>query len=266
MVDPDGTPVWFELVTPDQDQAQVFYEAVAGWSVATSPMPEHGGYRIASARDGDGVAGLMARRGEMPTGWTLYFAAEDVDALAEKVRALGGRVHAGPMDIPHVGRFAAASDPQGVSFSIMRIAGTGAATAFRQSMPGDLSSVGHGVWIELATPDPEAAFDFYGRLFGWTKAGAMPMGDMGDYAFIGMGADVRPGAVMSSATTGAPARWNWYVQVPDIDAALAAARDKGGDVLQGPDEIPGGAFSANVRDAQGFRIGLVGPRRQEDGR
>lgn len=260
MANPDGTPIWFELITPDQDRAQEFYEAVAGWQIATSPMPEHGGYRIANARDGGSVAGLMGPppgTGGVP-GWTIYFASGDVDAMAARVKDLGGQVFFGPMDIPHVGRFATVGDPQGIVFSIMKGSSPESSTAFKQ-MAGD-AGLGHGVWIELATPDPDAALDFYGRLFGWSKEGAMPMGEMGDYTFIGGGGDVRPGAMMSSTKTGAPARWNWYVQVPDIDAAVATAKGKGGELLQGPDPIPGGGFSANVRDAQGLQVGLVGAR------
>lgn len=257
MANSDGTPIWFELTTPDQDKAQDFYQAVAGWQVETSDYAEHGGYRLGNAPDGGGVAGLMARQGEMPTGWSIYFAANDVDAMAEKVKALGGQVHAGPMDIPHVGRFAAVGDPQGVTFNIMKGDSPEDSRAFLQG-PGNF---GHGVWVELATPDPDAGLDFYGKLFGWEKQGAMPMGPMGDYTFIGTGEDFRPGAVMSSATTAAPARWNWYVHVPDIDAAIATAKDKGGAVFQEPMQIPGGDYSANVADAEGFQIGLVGPRK-----
>lgn len=260
MAHPDGTPIWFELTTPDPDKAQSFYQAVAGWQVAPSPMPEHNGYRIANAAGGEGVAGLMAPppgTGGVP-GWTLYFATGDVDAMAARAKELGGKVFFGPMEIPHVGRFAVVGDPQGVVFSIMTGSSPNASAAFKQ-MCGDVGD-GHGVWIELATPDPEGALDFYGKLFGWSKQGSMPMGEMGDYTFIGRGEQDRPGAVMSSKMTGAPARWNWYVQVPDIDAAVATAKEQGGELLQGPDPIPGGALSANLKDTQGFQIGIVGRR------
>ena len=56
----DGDPIWFELVTPDPSAAATFYERVFGWTMRTSPVAEHGGYVIASAADGEGVAGLMA--------------------------------------------------------------------------------------------------------------------------------------------------------------------------------------------------------------
>lgn len=260
MANQDGTPIWFELTTPDQDRAQAFYEAVMGWQIATSPMPEHGGYRMASAADGEFVGGLMTPppgMGGMP-GWTVYFAVSDVDAVAARIEELGGRLFFGPMDIPHVGRFAVVGDPQGVAFSIMKGDSPEDSTAFKM-VPG-AGSLGHAVWIELATPDPDAALDFYGQLFGWSKHGAMPMGEMGEYAFIGT-EDFRPGAMMSSEATGAPARWNWYVHVPDIDAAIATAQEQGGTLVDGPHEIPGGDYSAHIKDPQGSSVGVVGPRK-----
>lgn len=260
MANANGTPIWFELNAADANAAQAFYTAVAPWSVAPSPMAEHGGYRIASAPDGDGIAGIMTPPPGAPagSGWSIYFAVDDTDAFARKVGDAGGSVHFGPMDIPHVGRFAMCTDPQGVDFTIMTGFSAENSRAFVQMEDG--SGLGHAVWVELATPDPDAAFAFYGALFGYEKAGAMPMGDMGDYAFIAAG-DLRPGAIMPSTTTNAPARWNWYVEVADIDAAVATVRSRGGTVLWEPTEIPGGSFSANVADPQGNQIGLVGPRK-----
>lgn len=260
MSNPQGTPIWFELATPDAEAARDFYAAVAGWTIAPSPMAEHGGYLIASTPAGEGVAGLMTPSPQATAfpGWAVYFGVDDVDATAARAAGLGGSPLFGPMDIPHVGRFAVMRDPQGVPFTIMRGDSPEDSRAFVQMA----QAMGHGVWIELATPDPDAAFAFYGALFGFEKAGAMPMGEMGDYAFIGRGEDFRPGAVMSSATTGAPPRWSWYVNVPDIDAAIATATARGGTLLQGPDQIPGGDYSANLADPQGNAIGLVGPRKE----
>ncbi|GGB27881.1 hypothetical protein GCM10011380_16870 [Sphingomonas metalli] len=211
----DGQPVWFELTTEDPAAAADFYAAIAGWRIASSPVAEHGGYRIAEAGAGTGaVAGIMAPPpgGGFP-GWSVYFASRDVDAAAERVTALGGRLLFGPMDIPQVGRFATVADPQGVPFTLMSGDSAESPTAFRL----DPGAVGHGVWTELASPDPDAAFAFYGALFGWEKAGAMPMGDMGEYAFIGDG-EARPGAVMSSTLSGAPACGNgmcrWRISMP----------------------------------------------------
>ncbi|KQM21550.1 VOC family protein [Novosphingobium sp. Leaf2] len=254
-----GTPVWFELNVPDTGAAERFYTAITGWSVAQSPVAEHGGYRIASAPDGMPVAGMMTSPPGAPAfgGWAVYLGVDDTDAFAARVKALGGSVNFGPMDIPHVGRFAVCADPQGVVFFIMTGAGEDTSKAFLQMEGG--GSLGHAVWIELATPDTDAAFVFYGDLFGWTKAGAMPMGPMGDYAFIGAGA-LNPGAIMSSTATGAPAGWTWYVEVADIDDAVEAVRANGGAVIQGPDQIPGGNYSVKLVDPQHYPFGMVGPR------
>lgn len=254
----DGDPIWFELSTPDQAAAATFYERVFGWTMRTSPVAEHGGYVLAAAADGEAVAGLMTPPPGAPPGggWSLYLLAHDIAATLAKVDALGGRVVFGPMDIPHVGRFAVLLDQQGVPLSVMQPFAEDDARPFRQAPDAH----GHAVWIELATPDPDGAFAFYGGLFGWTKEGAMPMGEMGDYAFLGAGA-ARPGAVMSSTLTRAPQQWNVYFLVADIDAAIATAEGNGGKLIQGPDPIPGGDYSANIVDRAGHQVGMVGPRK-----
>lgn len=257
----DGTPIWFELTTPDQQAAAAFYAAVLGWTAQPSPMAEHGGYLIATAPDGEGVAGLMTPPPTMPagapTGWSIYFLARDLDATLAKAAELGGRTVFGPMDIPHVGRFAVLLDAQGVALTLMQPDREEATRPFKQTPDAH----GHAVWIELATPDPDGAFAFYGGLFGWTKEGAMSMGEMGEYAFLGAGEGVRPGAMMSSTLTRALTRWNSYFLVPDIDAAIATAEARDGKLIQGPDAIPGGDYSANIVDGHGHQVGLVGPRR-----
>ncbi len=251
-----GLPIWFELATADRAGAERFYPSIIDWTLATSPVPEHGGYGLASAPDGEQIAGIMAPPPGTPGGWSIYFGTDDLAATLDAARGAGGQVVFGPMDIPHVGVFAVVIDPQGVALHVMQPAAADDARPFRQSA----DAIGHAVWVELATPDPDGAFAFYEALFGWTRQGGMPMGDMGDYAFFGS-ATLSPGAIMSSRLTGAPARWNGYFLVADIDVALERARAGGGSVLQGPDPIPGGDYSANLADPAGHAIGLVGPRR-----
>lgn len=252
----DGTPIWFELATADRPAATDFYARVVGWVTAESPAPDHRDYVLARAPDGERVAGIMSPPPPgAPGGWSLYLLTHDLEATLATALAAGGKVAFGPMDIPHVGRVAVLHDPQGIVVSLMQPEREEPGRPFKPE-PG---AIGHGVWIELATPAPEAAFAFYGALFGWTREGAMPMGEMGEYAFMGAG-EARPGAIMSSALTGAPARWNVYFLVDDIDRAIDAAQAGGGTLIQGPDAIPGGDYSANILDPAGHQIGLVGPR------
>ena len=58
----DSTPIWFELNTADEAKAQHFYAAttgwMTGWTIAPSPMVEHGDYLIAGAPDDAAIAGI----------------------------------------------------------------------------------------------------------------------------------------------------------------------------------------------------------------
>jgi predicted enzyme related to lactoylglutathione lyase len=70
-------------------------------------------------------AGMMKIReewGDMPSNWSVYFAVEDCDASAKKVKSLGGTVLMPPSDIPRVGRFAAVQDPQGAYLTVIQLA------------------------------------------------------------------------------------------------------------------------------------------------
>ena len=109
-----------------------------GWTVAPRRWPSMAAIASPSAGDGERVGGLMTPPPGMAggPGWTVYFAAADVDAMAARVKELGGALHFGPMDIPHVGRFAVVGDPQGVAFSIMKGDSPEDSTAFKM-MPGD---------------------------------------------------------------------------------------------------------------------------------
>jgi len=82
MQNADGTPIWFELNTADEAKARHFYAATIGWTIARSPMPEHGAYMIASAPDGAAIAGITTPPPSAPSlsGWSIYFGTNDVDA------------------------------------------------------------------------------------------------------------------------------------------------------------------------------------------
>src|SRR3954451_19856985 len=92
-------------------------------------------------------------------------------------------------------------------------------------------------WIDTTQPDPDAAAEFYGGLFGWDLEDVMPPGSEAKY-FIGRirGGDV---AAVSSRPEGAPpgAVWNTYIAVESADEASAKVRDAGGSVLSEPFDV-----------------------------
>ena len=65
-------------------------------------------------------ATVTAEWGEIPPHWMTYFAIDNCDAGAEKVKALGGQVMHRPFDSPY-GRIAVVSDPYGAVFSIIQM-------------------------------------------------------------------------------------------------------------------------------------------------
>lgn len=255
MANKQGDFIWYELLTSDPDAAAAFYGAVVGWK-GRELEAAYGGYRIFSSEHGD-VAGYMETPAEaaaagMRPAWLGYVAVEDVDAKTREIVEAGGSVHMGPMDIPNVGRFALAADPQGGRFYIMKGMSEGTSQSF------DQAKAGHGNWNELATSDQAGAFAFYGRLFGWTKGDSMPMGEMGEYQFI-IHAGQTIGGVMKRPEGGPPVGWCFYFGVGDIEAAAKAVTDGGGAVMHGPAEVPGGARIIVAQDPQGAIFGAVGP-------
>ena len=248
---PKGTPVWYELMTPDLAAAQTFYADVIGWKIGDSGMPGMD-YRLASAGESM-VAGMMAPPNEAPTAWIIYFAVPDCDAAVKAVMAAGGKTYMAPTDIPGVGRFAALADPQGAAFCLLTGTGDGASTAF------DQKKTGHGNWHELTTSDPKAALAFYGAQFGWTASTAMDMGPMGTYQiFAHQGGDI--GGMMGLPPGLTMPYWLPYFGVDGIDAAITRITKGGGKVMHGPAEVPGGAWIIQATDPQGAFFALVGPK------
>lgn len=252
MANPQGTPIWYELMTTDADAAQAFYAEVVSWTIAPFATDATAGYRILTAPDGQGVGGLMTvpEGAPMKPGWYGYVGVDDVDATAEKVKALGGAVHIAPMDIPGVGRFAFVADPQGMTFHIMRGDSPQDAQAFAVNAPG------HCGWNELVTTDHRAALAFYGALFDWASGESLSMGPMGDYAFVDHHG-TRIGATMT-AGSGWPTRWTYYFTVASIDAAKQRVERAGGTITMGPQEVPGPMFVIMGTDPQGVAFALVG--------
>lgn len=258
-----GKPCWFELSTAQGSLADAgtFYRKVFGWAVADSGMPGFT-YHLAS-HGGEMIAGLM----EMPADcadasplWMVYFDVDDADAAAAKVRSIGGKVFREPADIPGTGRFAILTDPQGAAFGVLQPAPMDPQPP-AESGAWNQRKESHGNWIELMSTDPEAGFDFYAELFGWTKSRPFDMGEMGTYQlFAWQGTDI--GGMMGLGNATVP-YWLPYFGVNGIDSAIERIRAAGGDIMHGPAEVPGPAFIAVARDQQGAYFAIVGPKDQE---
>lgn len=253
MPNPHGTPIWYELTCDDPDGAKAFYDAVIGWTIEEKPAGEMD-YRMITAGDGN-VGGVMRLTGEMKEGgarpgWLFYVGVDDVDAAAEALRMAGGRVLRGPWDIPGIGRMAVVTDPQGALFYLMRGASEGTSTSF------DPAAIGRCAWNELTTTDQEAAHAFYARLFGWSFADRMSIGEMSDYVFIDAAAG-RLGATMTDRENRMPPHWRFYFRVPDVEEAAARVTAAGGKIYFGPVTVPNGERILIASDREGAMFGLI---------
>jgi predicted enzyme related to lactoylglutathione lyase len=121
-------------------------------------------------------------------------------------------------------------------------------------------------WVETLQPDPRAALDFYGALFGWEFAepGPMPGQRPGEYFVARLeGRDVA--GVGSVPESGDPARasWNTYIRVDSADEAVERAKAAGAGVLIGPlDALPAGRLAVLV-DPVGAVISVWEARARE---
>jgi uncharacterized protein len=256
MSDNAGKFVWYEWLGADLDAAADFYGHVVGWKLGDPGMASFP-YKVGAVGD-YGVVGMMTIPSEAkamgaPPSWTGYVWVEDVDAAAAKLRAAGGRVMREPMDIPDVGRFAIVADPQGAAFALFRDAGG------NPPPPPPAGTPGIAGWRELHAANGEAAFKFYAGQFGWKEASQFDMGPMGVYRLFDNGG--QQGGMMTKSPQGPGPCWLYYFNVEAADAAAARVAAKGGKVLHGPHEVPGGAFAMQCIDREGAMFGLVASKR-----
>jgi predicted enzyme related to lactoylglutathione lyase len=257
MTSSQGQFVWYELMTTDTKAAKNFYGKVVGWGAQDMPMP---GMTYTLLTKGDTqVGGLMdlpedAKKMNTPPSWIGYVAVDDVDATAAKVKRLGGTVYVEPKDIPNIGRFAVVADPQKAAFALFK--GTNPPP---QSQPSDQSEPGRIGWHELLAQDWQKAFAFYSDLFGWKKAEAHDMGPMGTYQLFSAGGPAIGG--MFNKPPEVPATfWTYYVNVDAIEPAVARVKSGGGEIINGPMEVPGGSWIVQCKDPQGAVFALVGKK------
>lgn len=112
-------------------------------------------------------------------------------------------------------------------------------------------------WVDLVTPDPEAAAAFYTGLFGWDAKVDSPDG----HTMLSLGG--RPVAALmphvAEAAPGTPALWTTYVSVTDVEATSAAAVKAGGRLFTGPADAGEHGRFALLFDSQNAHIGLWQP-------
>lgn len=239
---------WYDLMTPDVSASKAFYTEVIGWKTTKWEKDDYEMWMVGDKALG-GLMQMPPDAKGSPPHWMAYIETDDADATAKQAEKLGGRIVHPPTDIPTVGRFAVLADPQGASFAVIQPL---------ESMEDPPRAPGYFSWSELNTTDYESAAKFYTELFGWKKTSAMDMGEgLGTYWMFGLDAQNSVGGMSNVAPMmKAPPHWLYYVSVQDLDATLAKVTQKGGKILNGPMEVPGGDKIAQCMDPQGGMFAL----------
>lgn len=242
-----GTPCWVDLMSPDVDASKTFYTDLFGWDA--EDQFDEDGTRIYTnfLRDGQVVAGMGGQMPGMegaPPVWNTYVAVADVDETSKKVEAAGGTVMMPAMDVMDAGRMAIYADPTGAVISVWQAGNHKGADVSNETNTWS--------WNELMTRDVDAATAFYADVFGWTYEGMeMPFGT---YHVVEGGEEGGRGGLMAmppGVPDMVPNHWAVYFMVDDADATTERVRELGGQLVQGPDDVPGVGRIATVHDPMG---------------
>lgn len=245
-----GNFSWFELATTDQDSAKAFYSKVFGWEPNDSPMGEGMTYTMLN-KGGKNVGALYKLMPDeaamgLPPHWRVYVTVADVNASTKKAEELGATIHMQPFDVMEHGRMSVIQDPTGAVIMLWE----------PKAHPGAgvIDEPNTFCWYELNTNDTEKAKDFYSKLFSWDIGGSESYTEwkQGNRSLGGM-MKIQPewGPV--------PPNWTAYIMVENADQAAEKIKANGGNVMMGPQAIPGTGRFAVVSDPQGAVFAIFEP-------
>ncbi len=106
--------------------------------------------------------------------------------------------------------------------------------------------------FEIVGTDAAALQAFYRDAFGWTVAPTGP-----GYAMVHPEADSGINGGVGTPPEGPGSRVTIYIEVEELDGALAKVESLGGRRVFGPVAVPGGPTIALFSDPEGHVIGLT---------
>lgn len=123
---------------------------------------------------------------------------------------------------------------------------------------------GEFCWTELATPNVQAAKDFYGKTFGW-KFVDHDMGNM-TYTMIKMNDKKELGGIWSipkDKQNEIPPHWMVYILVDNVDESLKKASQNGATILKSATDVADFGRMGIIIDPTGAHIALWQSLRQQ---
>jgi len=230
-----GKFIWHDLLTPDSLSAGKFYEKLFGWQI------EYQGHYAVVRNDGKLIAGILQAEpadGRTADGvWLPSVSVADVDAAADLVKANGGKILKGPLDMEQRGRGVLISDPQRADLVLLSAKG---------GDPADTdAAMGDWLWDELWTNDPDAIGEFYSQVLGYDE---MAQGDQ--YDVLLHEGEWRAG-IRHVQSQKEHMLWVPVVRVADPEVTSQRVGELGGVVWVAPDEAPSNGDTALIGDPTG---------------
>jgi uncharacterized protein len=118
-LDAPGRVGWHELLAADWEKAFAFYRELFSWQKAQTDTGAVGTYQLFSAR-GETIGGMYTKPAMEPVPfWLYYFNVGDIDVAMKRVKAGGGTILTGPIEVPGRRWIARCTDPQAAIFALM---------------------------------------------------------------------------------------------------------------------------------------------------
>jgi predicted enzyme related to lactoylglutathione lyase len=132
-----GRVGWHELLAADCEKALAFYGELFGWQKADAEVGPTGTYQSFCV-GGQTIGGMLTKPAITPDPfWLHYFNIGDIDAATQRVKAGGGQVVLGPVEVAGGRWTAQCMDPQGGLFALQ---GKRRPDAIGYFAPGDPST------------------------------------------------------------------------------------------------------------------------------
>jgi predicted enzyme related to lactoylglutathione lyase len=114
------------------------------------------------------------------------------------------------------------------------------------------------VHFEIIGRDAERLRSYYSDLFGWSIDADNPM----NYGIVQRDGNTNPdgigiGGGVGTGPEGYDGHVTFYVEVPDVEAALKKAESLGGSRMMGPEKVMEGLEIGLFNDPEGHTIGLL---------
>jgi uncharacterized protein len=245
-----GRFCWINMLSPQPSQACEFFGKLLGWTFFE--MPGIGfGVKVAG-HDIGGIFDTVSPR--TPNGTApiigVMVKVDHVDAMAERVRSLGGKAEA-PFDIMEAGRLAVCHDPNGANFDLWQP---------RKMHGTDVDSLLPGAprWFETLTTDVDRAKTFYESLLGWTSE--TMNAPAFSYTRFKLGAELVAGMMEITPEMAAAhmrPHWGVYFTVTDVDATAREAGKLGATICVPPRDILNVGRFAGIISPQGVMFYVI---------